>query len=366
MAMLYLVSFGLGLTIGSFLNVCVHRIPRGLSLIGPSSHCPHCNHTIGWLEKVPVISFLFLRGRCRSCQARIPRRYPALEMLTGAIFTLIAWVSAAADSGGGIGSSTWLAWTFASLLIVSAAIDLEWSILPDEVNLCGVVLAILFASMAPSAFPFASPELGQGSSSAIRSLTTRGLGLVAGLGFTWTLRWIGWHLLSRSRLSTPGGHQVVLRANQIRLSDNEEQLVAELLHWDKGSIEASARDILVFGHPRCPQRVRITSRAFHLEDFEIPLEPDLSVSFYTESVTIRRQALGMGDVKLMGMVGAFLGPSAVPLVLVSAALLGLLSAVPGIIPKKSVQDTRIPFGPSISVAALTWLLVTPRFFVWGS
>ncbi|MEE8167013.1 MAG: prepilin peptidase, partial [Myxococcota bacterium] len=76
----------LGMIVGSFLNVVIHRLPRGESLIRPGSHCPRCNSPVAPFDNVPVLSYLWLRGRCRNCRVRISLRYPAIEALTGLLF----------------------------------------------------------------------------------------------------------------------------------------------------------------------------------------------------------------------------------------------------------------------------------------
>ncbi len=85
LALFELAGFALGLLLGSFLNVCIARIPRGESVVQPGSHCPHCNHPIRWFDNIPVLSWLLLRARCRDCGAKISWQYPAVELATGAV-----------------------------------------------------------------------------------------------------------------------------------------------------------------------------------------------------------------------------------------------------------------------------------------
>jgi leader peptidase (prepilin peptidase) / N-methyltransferase len=126
-------AFGLlGLIVGSFLNVCIYRIPRRESLVWPASRCTACGRSLAWFENVPVVSWLALRGRCRTCRARISMMYPAVEFMTAVVFA------------GGVlvyGPTALLAvrLVFASALIVLFAIDLQHQILPNVVTLPGIV-----------------------------------------------------------------------------------------------------------------------------------------------------------------------------------------------------------------------------------
>jgi leader peptidase (prepilin peptidase)/N-methyltransferase len=130
------VAFAFGLVVGSFLNVVIHRVPRGESVVSPRSRCPDCGHAIGALENVPIVSWIVLRGRCRGCGARISLRYPTVEALTGVAFAAIA------VSNGAVPATVALC-VFAALLIAAAGIDFDHQWIPDEVSLGGLVAGLV-------------------------------------------------------------------------------------------------------------------------------------------------------------------------------------------------------------------------------
>lgn len=133
-------SFILGLCVGSFLNACIYRLPRGISLVAPPSHCPACGARLRPLDLIPVLSYIFLRGRCRHCGGTISPCYPLVEVLTGAGFPLITWKY-------GVSLYTVAQLVFFSVLVAAAFIDLEHRIIPDRLNLfalgAGVILVAL-------------------------------------------------------------------------------------------------------------------------------------------------------------------------------------------------------------------------------
>lgn len=133
----------LGLMVGSFLNVCIYRLPQELSLFRPArSFCPGCNNTVAWFDNIPVLSYLLLRGRCRHCQARIPLRYPAVELLTGILFFCVA-------SLGLPGVYTAKLLVFMAILVTLLFTDLEERFLPDLFTLGGTLVGLGFAWLAP-------------------------------------------------------------------------------------------------------------------------------------------------------------------------------------------------------------------------
>ena len=127
-----------GAIVGSFLNVCIYRLPRGMSIVWPASACPHCGRGLAWFENVPLLSYAVLRGRCRTCSGVISVRYPTVEALTAAMFALGWWY---------YGPGTLLAarLLFGCALIVLFAIDLEHQLLPNAITLPGIIVGFLFS-----------------------------------------------------------------------------------------------------------------------------------------------------------------------------------------------------------------------------
>ena len=131
-----------GLAVGSFLNVCIYRLPRGESLAFPASHCPSCRRTLAWFENVPVVGWLALRGRCRTCGEAISPMYPIVEVTTGAVFVAGYWFYG------------WMPLLpvrllFACAMIVLFAIDLHHHILPNVITVPGAVAGLAFSLVLP-------------------------------------------------------------------------------------------------------------------------------------------------------------------------------------------------------------------------
>jgi len=142
----YLAVAAVGLIFGSFTNVIIARIPHGESVVTPSSHCPRCGHRLGVLDLVPVLSWLFLKGKCRYCQEAISIRYPAVELLTAALFmgVFLRW---------GISAYTLAGWALTVILVSSAFIDLDEGIIPDVITIPGVVLGLVVSFVTIGFFP---------------------------------------------------------------------------------------------------------------------------------------------------------------------------------------------------------------------
>jgi len=194
-----------GLLVGSFLNVCIFRLPREcMSIVKPRSRCISCRNFIAWYDNIPVVSWLVLGGKCRHCKTPISFRYVAVEMLTGAIFAWAAYVQLYH------GRADWewerAVWFgvqagLASALIVCTFIDLEFTILPDEITLGGLVLGVVvggafsfiyqqtdkYAAIVPSRFPFLADALRP----VAVGLVHASVGAVVGGGLIWLIGFLG-------------------------------------------------------------------------------------------------------------------------------------------------------------------------------
>jgi leader peptidase (prepilin peptidase)/N-methyltransferase len=244
-----LVSLGLlGLAVGSFLNVCIHRVPARASVVSPGSRCPSCGYALGWSDNIPVLSYVLLGGKCRSCLAPISIRYPIVELVTMAVFLLHVATFGA----------TWMLaprLVLACAMIVLFAIDLEHHLLPDAITLPGIVLGLVFAIGFP-------PGL-------VGSL----LGILLGGGSLW--------------------------------------LIGEAYYRYAG-----------------------------------------------------QEGMGGGDVKMLAMIGAFLGWKLVLVTLVFSSIAGALAGIVVIVSRRGDLRYALPYGTFLAMAALVASLYGDRIVAW--
>ena len=248
--------FALGCVVGSFLNVCIWRLPRGISINSPRrSFCPRCEALIEWYDNIPLISYVLLRARCRHCHAPISWRYPLIEGVTGVSFAAL-YVLQRGAVGNDFGQIIVMALTIA-LLIAASAVDMEFLIIPDEISLFGILGGLLAGLLLPGM------HVGGASYHTFSSLT--GLRHLDGL--------IGSFI---------------------------------------GAL-AGGGTVLVFA--------------------------------IVGSLVFRKEAMGLGDVKLMAMVGAFMGWKVAVLAFLAAPFFGLFYGLPLLIFKRQHV---MPFGPFLS------------------
>jgi len=247
--MLNIFSIIFGAIIGSFLNVCIIRLPREESIITPGSHCPHCNNPIKFYDNIPLISYLLLRGRCRHCKKSISLQYPLIEGVT-AISSLLLFLRY------GPSLSYLFYFSFVAALTIMTVIDLYHQIIPDVISLPGIGVGLLGALVIPHITFFNSL-----------------MGILLG-----------------------GGSLFV---------------VATLYQW-----------------------------------------------------LFKREGMGGGDVKLLAMIGAFLGWDAVILTILFSSLIGSITGVFIMVLKGKDFKYAIPFGPFLSLGALIALFYKSEILSW--
>jgi len=247
--MIIFFVFLLGAILGSFLNVCIVRLPRGESLIRPPSHCPHCNEPIKFYDNIPIISYMILRGKCRHCKNRISLRYPVVEALTGLM-------AVALFMKYGPTVQFLLLLLFSSALLIITFIDLAHQIIPDAISIPGIP---------------------------------------CGLGASLLIPTVSW----------------------------QESLLGILV----------GGGLLLF------------------------------IAFGYKWIT-GRDGMGGGDIKLLAMMGAWLGWKAIPFIILASSLIGLLvGGGSGLLLKKGLR-AKIPFGPFLAIASLIYIFFGPEIIRW--
>ena len=245
----YIVLFVFGAIVGSFLNVCIYRIPEGMSIVSPPSRCPSCETRIRWYQNIPIVGWLFLGGKCAACRAPISIRYPLIEALTGALYLLAGYCF-------GFSVVLGIVLVFLSALVVISFIDLDHQIIPNVISFPGIAVGFVLS--------FVNPYL---------SWTDSLFGIVFGAGL----------------LGVVAGGYTLLTG---------------------------------------------------------------------------KEGMGMGDLKLLAMIGAFLGWQSVLPTVFFAALSGTFIGVPLMVLKGADGKLALPFGPFLSLAAVVYLFWWFDIFTW--
>jgi leader peptidase (prepilin peptidase)/N-methyltransferase len=261
------VVFVFGAAVGSFLNVCIHRMPNEESIVSPPSHCPHCGQRIRWTDNIPLISFVALRGKCRHCRAPITPRYVLVEFLTAILF-LWVWLKLTPwehpPQHGIDFIKVPIYWLVIAGLIVATFIDFEHYIIPNEITLGGIVAGLVLSAIHPQLMDTSSIWV-----SLFRSL----LGIIVG-GATL-----------------------------------------------------------------------------------------LAIAIVGEKI-FKKEAMGMGDVKLIAAIGAFLGWQATLFTTFVSSLFGGVVGLILVLGSKKGWQSRIPYGPYIALGALLWILCGSEIMNW--
>jgi leader peptidase (prepilin peptidase)/N-methyltransferase len=262
--------FAIGTVVGSFLNVCIYRLPWQKSVIWPGSHCRECHHAIAPRDNVPILGWLLLGGACRDCGSRIAVRYPLVEALVGFLFLglFLVEVALAPRTGWGeIDARTLLTWSyhavFLALLVAATFIDYDLTIIPDEITITGMVLALGLGSLFPEIRPAPCLRHTHGG-----GLVVGVVGLVVGGGLTEFFRRGGSLLLRREAM---GFGDVTLMAMIGAFMGWQGAVLTFFIGPFFGLAHALWKMVLYLGK-------RISGRKLSSTDREIPFGPYLSMA----------------------------------------------------------------------------------------
>jgi len=341
----------LGAIIGSFLNACIHRLPRDLSIGEPKrSFCPSCQRTIPWYENLPIISWIFLRGRCSGCGAKISVRYLVVEVLTAALF-YFAWQS----FGFPLAPVYWL---FLALLVTATFIDIEHFIIPDVITWGGTVAGIVLS--------VAVPQL-MGTSSRLESFALSFGGAALGFGMLWGIVELGKLAFGRKRHAFKDGVDFtwVREDDTALLTIGEEGLAWHDIGFrEKDELVMEDASAEVDGNVLESKTLRFRYNILIADGKEWDLDKIDVIKGRLAAVVIPREAMGFGDVKFIAAIGAFLGWQAVLFTICSASIIGCVAAVAGIFMARDRSGSRVPFGPFLALGAAWWVFGGQRVWDW--
>lgn len=335
-----LVFFVFGCMVGSFLNVCIHRMPLGLSIVSPPSHCPHCQYSIPWFLNIPLATWLWLRGKCRNCGAPISPRYFLVELLTGVAF-LACWLGFGAQSAA-------LTLIYALLLaglIVATFIDFEHFIIPDEITLGGAVMGFLCSLLLPAL---------HGESTRTGGMKGCILGILVGAGSIYAIVRLGKLMFGRQKIPLPAGARIVFSETCVHLPDRDIPY-EELFYRRSDVIALRARTLELVDRCYRDVLVRLSPSKLCIGEEELNPEQVPHMEAVSAEIVLPREAMGLGDVKFMAAIGAFLGWQAVVFSLMVSSIIGSLVGVTLILLRRREWSSRLPYGPYIAVAAVIWI-----------
>src|SRR5256885_108781 len=214
-----LVFFVFGCVVGSFLNVCIHRLPLGQSIVSPPSHCPHCKYSIPWFLNIPLVTWVYLGGKCRNCGAPIAVRYFLVELLTGLTF-LGCWELYGAKSAG-------LAFVYCVVLaglMAATFIDLEHFIIPDEITIGGMIAGFIASFLVPSLH-----DRDGMTASLITAMKQSLLGMGVGAGIIYAILRLGKIVFGRKKRALAEPTRIIFTETALVLP-GEEILYGDLLY----------------------------------------------------------------------------------------------------------------------------------------
>lgn len=336
----------IGACIGSFLNVVIYRIPLGMSVKKPKrSFCPICKNQLSAWQNLPIVSWLFLRGKCAHCSAPIPFRYIAVEILTAGLFGLVWHVFPP--------QAAVFLWILMGLLIAITFIDAEYLIIPTNLTWAGSGIGLIACSVYPSLSAMAGYQL-----TWQEGLISGGTGWLSGFVGLWLVVELGKKAFGKRALNFDSEVEWSLKEPEADHEPMSFVIDGEAIAWwdifarKSDRLMVDAASVVVDGEEIGAGQLIIRETEIELADGRhIELEKLVSLRGRAKSVVIPREAMGMGDVHLLAMIGAFFGWSGVFFSLFSASMFAIVAALIG----RIGFGKQLPFGPFIAMGAVAWM-----------
>jgi leader peptidase (prepilin peptidase)/N-methyltransferase len=352
-------AFAIGASIGSFLNVVIYRIPNGMSVNEPRrSFCPKCKTQIPMRYNIPLITWLWLRGKCKWCESPIAFRYFLVELLTGIVFLCIWKNSIDAVGLPGVVAL----WVLASLLISATFIDFDHFIIPDSITIGGTAVGILAS--------FAIPAL-HGETIWWKGGLEGITGAIVGFALIWLVVLMGKLAFGKIKhefeeptgfeISQPGGDEAPIL---IRLGEHEYEWGDVFFRkWDR--LEMDVKELAFNDETReFKESFVVLGDGFELDGERVELDSVKKVSGKITRAVVPREAMGFGDVKFVAMIGAFLGWQCTIFVLFAASIIGAIVGLSQKFLAREEWSRPLPFGPYLALGAFIWIFTGPAIWFW--
>jgi leader peptidase (prepilin peptidase)/N-methyltransferase len=348
-------AFLIGACIGSFLNVVIYRVPLGMSVNEPKrSFCPKCKKPIPMWLNTPLISWLWLRGKCAECGSSIAFRYFGVELLTAVLFAAVWFVFPP--------QVVIFLWVLMALLVSITFIDAEHLIIPTSMTWAGSVIGLGACAVWPK-LPVLAGEAGNWLS----GLKSGGIGWVAGFVGLWFVVELGKMAFGKKamafdspvdwRLKEPEGDKDPM----CFVIDGDEIPWWDIFSRKTDRLIVECTDIRVDGESAGEGKLTIRETEIMLPDGTISqLAAMTSLDGKATSTVIPREAMGIGDVHLLGMIGAFFGWTGVFFSLFGASVFAIMAAIIG----RVGFGKQLPFGPFLAMGALAWAFGGWRIWEW--
>lgn len=362
----YIATFVLGCCVGSYLNAVIYRMPRGMSTREPKrSFCPICKKSIPIFRNIPIFTWLIQRGKCAECDAPIAVRYLLVELLTGLLWLGSWWLFAVYKWQTEAPPTIWFPAALAlffivivTIFVVITFIDIEHLIIPLPLSIGGSVVAVAASMVIPQWW---------GGEVWYEGLKWSLFGGVMGFAALWLVVLLGKLLFGRRKIdleepmkwhiADSKGDSENPHDNVSLVLDDEDNYWHDIFYRKSDKLLMNGvTELEVNGEKVEQSEFYITQDSIHLEDKTIALEELKSMSGKVTSMVIPREAMGMGDVHLLGLIGLCLGYKSLLFVVLAACGFGILIHIAA----RAGLGKQMPFGPSLILGALLWTVCGPE------